>query len=121
MTEEEYTQCAVIDYFKHKPSIIKYLWHTPNGGYRNIREAAKLKRMGVKRGVSDLFLAIPNDGYHGMFIEMKSKKGKLTFEQREFIQYMEEMDYKCVVCKCVEEAIIEIKQYLVGYLTTSLL
>lgn len=29
-------------------------WHTPNGGLRNKREAAKLKAMGVKSGVADL-------------------------------------------------------------------
>lgn len=29
-------------------------WHTPNGGLRNKREAAKLKAMGVRPGVSDL-------------------------------------------------------------------
>lgn len=35
-----------------------YLIHIPNGGKRNVREAARLKRMGVRAGVPDYFLHV---------------------------------------------------------------
>lgn len=51
--------------------ISDYLIHYPNGGRRNLREAARLKQMGVKAGVSDLFLAVPCYGWRGLWIELK--------------------------------------------------
>lgn len=38
------------------PQIRKLLWHVPNGGARNAREASKLKAMGVVPGVHDMHL-----------------------------------------------------------------
>jgi len=35
---------------------LSLIFHIPNGGKRNAREAARFKRMGVKAGVPDLFL-----------------------------------------------------------------
>lgn len=63
-----------------------YLFHIPNGGSRNIIEASKLKKMGVKAGVPDLQLIVPNGLIHGLWIELKSKAGKLQPSQRLMIQ-----------------------------------
>jgi hypothetical protein len=47
--------------------------------------ASRAKRNGMLRGVPDLFLPIPgSDGTFGLFIEMKSKNGTLSPEQRWF-------------------------------------
>ena len=72
---EAQEQAAVIEYceFIHVP-----VFHIPNGGYRNAREAANLKRQGVKAGVPDLCIPVAKGGYHGLYIEMKTKKGKLS-------------------------------------------
>jgi hypothetical protein len=53
-----------------------YLFAIPNGGKRNIREAARFKRQGVRAGVSDLFLAVPlfQHRWGGLFIEMKKQR-----------------------------------------------
>ena len=40
-----------------------YLIHIPNGGSRNVIEAAKFKKMGVKAGVPDLQLLVPVVSY----------------------------------------------------------
>ena len=86
-----------------------YLFHIPNGGSRNIIEASKLKKMGVKAGVPDLQLIVPNGLIHGLWIELKSKAGKL---QRLMMQRLEEQGYMCKVCFGADEAINEIKKYL---------
>ena len=44
-----------------------------------------LKEMGVKKGVADIFLAVPNSGKAGLWIELKVGNGRLTKEQREFL------------------------------------
>jgi hypothetical protein len=89
-----------------------YLIHIPNGGSRNIIEAAKFKKMGVKAGVPDLQLLVPNGLIHGLWIELKSKIGKLQPSQRLMMQRLEEQGYLCKVCFGADEAINEIKKYL---------
>lgn len=89
-----------------------YLIHIPNGGSRNVIEASKFKKMGVKAGVPDLRLLIPNGLAHGLWIELKAKKGKVQPNQRLFMRRLEEQGYLYKVCFGADEAIKEIKQYL---------
>lgn len=92
------------------------LFHIPNGGSRDKREAVHLKQLGVKAGVPDLFLAVPWDGEHGLFIEMKraSKTARVSPEQREWIQALKEQGYRAVVCYGFEQARTAIVDYLEG-------
>lgn len=61
----------------------KMIYAVPNGGHRFISVARKLKREGVKAGVWDVMVDVPMRGFHGMRLEFKSEKGKLTSEQIE--------------------------------------
>lgn len=60
------------------------LWfHVPNSsGNRGARLGGILKSMGVKAGVPDLVLILPNG--LAAFIELKASKGALTEAQRAF-------------------------------------
>ncbi len=89
-----------------------YLIHIPNGGSRNVIEASKFKKMGVKAGVPDLQLLIPNGLIHGLWIELKAKNGRVQPNQKLFMQRLEAQGYMCKVCFGADEAIKEIKQYL---------
>ena len=92
------------------------LWlcfHIPNGGSRNAREAHNLKLQGVKAGVPDLFLPVPRGEYHGLFIEMKrTKGGRVSDEQKEWITALSGQGYKCVISKGWEDAAEQIKAYI---------
>lgn len=91
----------------------KLLFAIPNGGWRNKTTAMNLKREGVRPGVPDLFFAVPNSQYHGLFIEMKRTKNSSTSkEQKEWIKYLNEAGYKAVVCKGWLEAKEVIECYL---------
>ena len=91
------------------------LYHIPNGGSRDIREAANLKKQGVKSGVPDIFLAVPRGGYHGLFIEMKRRDGgRLSVAQREWIDALREIDYRVEVCKGFGPAAKVLLEYLNG-------
>lgn len=56
-------------YFPNIPD--KLIFAVPNGGSRHIREAANLKRQGVKPGVSDVIVLIPKKGFASLCIEFK--------------------------------------------------
>ena len=114
-TSEAEEQMAVIKWaelMSNKHPCLKWLYHCPNGGSRNIAEAANLKRMGVKAGVPDLCLPYPSNGHHGLYIEMKTDKGRSTAAQREYIDFLTEQGYKATVCHGAEEAIEVIWGYV---------
>ena len=99
-------QTMLIKYCELKGFPYDLIFHVPNGGSCNIVEASNLKKQGVKAGVPDLFLPFPNDGSHGLFIEMKStRKGAKTSEaQNKWIKKLTEQGYKCAICHGFEEA-----------------
>lgn len=96
---------------KFKPEI-NPIFHIPNGGSRNKIEAYNLKRCGVKSGVPDIFLAIPSNGFHGLFIEMKTESNKETDNQRTMSQLLMTRGYRCVVAYNSQEAVDIIEDYL---------
>lgn len=89
----------------------------PNGGKRSIGTARKLKAEGVKAGVPDIFLPVARHGYNGLFIEMKSKGGKCSAEQKRFQDAVSYVGYLCAVCYSADEA----AKFIDGYLTKAAL
>ncbi len=71
----------------------------PNGGMRNKAVAAKLKSEGVRSGVPDIFLAVSNAAYNGLFIEMKFGGNILSHEQMEWKKRLEANGYRFEVCR----------------------
>lgn len=83
-----------------------------NGGKRNIREAARMKREGVKAGVSDIMLPVARGDYHGLYIELKAGKGKPSDKQKWWIEETTKQGYMSRVCVGWVEASEVIKEYL---------
>lgn len=109
-TEHEH-QVALVAWFKHKyPDRI--IAAIPNGGKRSPLVGMKLKAEGVLAGMPDLFITAPQNGYNGLFIEMKVKgKGKLSEAQKSLIPRLEADGYRVDVCFGVDEA----KQVVLDY------
>ncbi len=93
-------------------SELQWLFHIPNGGSRHIAEASKLKAMGVKSGVSDLFLPIPIWTKHGLWIELKKLKGVVSEDQSDWLDEMARRGYATRVCFSWQEARDAILEYL---------
>jgi hypothetical protein len=93
---------------------LKLLFHIPNGGTRDPIEARHLKDSGVKPGVPDLFLPVSVGRYHGLFIEVKSKNGKVSPEQSFWIDSLKKQNYKCEVAYGWEDAVRFLENYLRG-------
>lgn len=108
---EELEQMAVIDWSLHFSSL-RWLHAIPNGGHRHKKTAGRLKASGVKAGVLDLFLPVWVPPYHGLYIEMKYGRNKMTEKQQEFADFAIENSFKVVTCWSADEAINEIKTYM---------
>ena len=92
-----------------------YLFAIPNGGYRKAREARRLKALGVRPGVSDLFFSVPSTTKHGLYIEMKAPRGndtRVSVSQATFIERMNSVGYQATVCHGWDEARDAINKYL---------
>lgn len=90
----------------------RLLYAVPNGGLRNKVVAAKLKAEGVRKGVLDMILDVPNDVFHGLRIELKAKDGAATKDQIEFADLLRRRGYNAVFSYGADEAILAIRGYL---------
>jgi hypothetical protein len=114
MSEHE-EQVALFEWAEMSMSMypeLENMFAIPNGGKRNVTVARKLKDEGVKAGVLDVLLAVPNHKYHGLWIEMKYGKNKLSELQLIWKERLEKYGYKVVVCYFWYDAVEEIKKYL---------
>lgn len=92
---------------------LQYMHHIPNGGSRGTIEAYHLKQQGVKPGIPDIFLPCARGGYHGLYIEMKRRKGgRVSIEQKKMIIALREQGYPVVVCEGWEAARDVITEYM---------
>lgn len=76
----------------------------PNGGGRSKAEAGRLKAEGVTKGVSDIFCAMPQGSFHGLYIEMKSPDGRVSDEQDTWLSESRALGYAGAVCRSADEA-----------------
>lgn len=94
---------------------LQYMFHVPNGGKRNAREAALLKAEGVKSGVPDIVLPVAKGGYHGLYIELKRRKsGTVSEDQKKYLEHLNFAGYRAVVCRGWMQARDEIMSYMKG-------
>ncbi len=94
----------------------------PLQGARSALNGARMKAEGMRRGTPDMFLAV-KEGFSsdlwipsphaGLWIEMKSKEGRLTEEQCAMQAHLREMGFLCAVCRSTDDAIQTITRYLI--------
>lgn len=111
--QESELQINCVNWFRLSfPQYRWLLFAIPNGGKRNVITATRMKREGVLSGVTDLFLSIPRNEFHGMYIELKTGNNKLTTNQETFISEVQKHGYKCEVIYSLDQFIREITYYI---------
>ena len=78
----------------------------------NARTGGKMKKLGYTAGTPDLMIFKPNKDYQGLFIEMKGPKGVISPLQKEWLEKLNSLGYKAVVCRGFREAKEVIDDYL---------
>lgn len=107
---EQQEQFRVVAWI-HRQNLIVH--HSPNGGYRDYREGAKFKRLGVSAGYPDLHLPYARKGFHGLFIELKRVKGgRLSDPQIFWRDFLMKEGYAWYEAKGADECINIIQDYL---------
>jgi hypothetical protein len=112
MTESAEQKAIVHWWGLQYPEYEKNLFHIPNGAKRTKFQGAELKRLGLRPGVPDLFLAVPRGTFHGMFIELKTSKGVVSPVQLSYLELLTEEGYCAVVSRGAEDAIGKLQDYM---------
>lgn len=102
---------TVMEWVRLHVYIAPFIMHFPNEGKRTTRYGMFLKALGMRAGVSDLFIAMPRHNYHGAWIEIKTAQGILSPVQKTFLADMALQNYFTTVCRGVDECINTIKWY----------
>ena len=90
---------------------LKFMFHIPNGGSRDKREAGAFKAQGVKPGVPDICLPISRGGFHGLWVEMKYGTNTTSPEQNSFLNFLTIQGHAVSVCYSWIEAVHAIERY----------
>jgi len=110
---EHIDQVKVVQHFRaFYPGII--IAAIPNGGDRSPQERVRLHSEGVLAGMPDLCVLEPTNGFHGLFVEMKTKAGVVSTKQSAVGLQLNAKGYRAVVAKSAAEAIKTIEDYLNG-------
>ena len=96
------------------------LFAVPNGGRRDKVTAARLKAEGVKAGVLDIWFPVARGRYHGLVIELKTRTGRLTPEQKAWIEALTAQGWKALMCRGAAATVEVIELYLDGAAETGL-
>jgi len=119
---EHHEQCAVVSWFKMQyPQYARCIMSIPNGAHlagtpkQRAQKMAKMKKEGFKPGASDLFIAVPKNGFHGLWLEMKDQ-GKtissLSDNQEEHLNDMTDQGYAAYWAAGFEMAERVIRRYM---------
>lgn len=120
MNRQEDIEQQMIIKWSQQPTIrrkypeLKLLYHIPNERKCSAREGARLKSMGVKAGVPDLCLPVARGKYHGLYIELKTKTGKLSEAQKWWQGELNSQKYVSAVCYGWDQAVKTLTDYLEG-------
>jgi hypothetical protein len=95
------------------PRDLPPLVHIPNGGARNAVTGARLKAEGTRPGFPDYALFVPRGEFHGLFVELKKRKGgRISPAQDQWLDALRSQGYATVIAYGWEHAASFISSYL---------
>jgi hypothetical protein len=117
---ENQEQKALVTWLSYHPIVRDFFCKNNNEGKRTVAQGHNLKLMGLRPGVSDLFIYYPTTTYHGLFLEVKrnkkyTKSERLTdtwIAQEKFIETVKSVGYQGHWCYGWEDGKKIIEAYL---------
>lgn len=96
-------------------------FHVPNGGFRDVKVTSKgvysptgvkLKAMGARKGILDVFFLSPRGQYIGFVADMKWGNNRLTAEQSDWMEWFGAQGFMCEVAYSAGEMFDKFRGYL---------
>jgi len=113
---EQQEQQAIFDYCHgyagNLDDRLKMLFVIANGAWRGVGSM----EAGVKEsaGVPDMCLPVAIHPFHALFIELKTKTGKLSPQQRDYHKLLRWQGFAVQTCYGAEQGMATLDQYLAG-------
>lgn len=103
-------QVAIVELVKtNAPEI---LFSGTMGGVRlSMNQAKRAKAAGYMKGIPDLIFYEPRNGFHGLAIELKTKRGKISPIQRERIEDFRIRGWRAEVAFGWDETLAILRDY----------
>ena len=109
---EQKQQEALITYIQIQYKGVRYCASLGGQYQRYESQRRKAIATGYVRGMPDLQIMEARHNYHGLFIELKTKTGRLTKEQEKWIDDLNDRGYYAICCKGLEHALEIVDWYL---------
>lgn len=91
---------------------LKLLHAIPNGANVSDSHRIRLVSEGLKKGMPDIHLPVSRGGYHSLYLELKSKTGKISKEQNSMMKLLQLQGNLCLVSYDLRDSINYLEQYL---------
>lgn len=111
----------IVAWSKYVIAMRDVLVHIANERKTSVQHHMKLKKMGVRKGVSDFFLPVPCGSYCGLWVEVKkslkkdtpdNRDKKLKTEQKDWLNKMNDRGFIGVATFGYDETKNVFEQYL---------
>jgi hypothetical protein len=119
---ENQEQRALVKWLSYHPIVRDYFLRIKNEGKKTPEQGWNDKLLGLRPGVSDLFIYYPTKSHHGLFLEVKRNKSytkserstSTWIEQELFQKIVKKVGFDAKTCYGWEEG----KRIIEGYLLT---
>ncbi len=89
----EYQECkAYYAWAQYNPILREYLYKIVNEGKRSSASGFFLKLIGLRAGLPDYHLPIPNNTYHGLWLEMKRKNQNKVTKRENQTEWLDKLN-----------------------------
>lgn len=113
-------QKALVKWLTFHPMLKKYFCKIDNEGKRTDVQGCNAKKLGLRPGVSDLFIYYPIGGYHGLWLEVKramkyppsARKTPTWIAQELFHEQVKSVGYEAKICYGWEDGKDIIERYI---------
>jgi hypothetical protein len=102
---EKDLQMACVAWLKVAYPKVYTITSSLQGNINSVGMSMEANNLGYIKGCPDLFLPLPNNKFHGLFIELKNgtKGTNVSDNQKEWIKDMNELGYYAVVIRSISD------------------